>query len=164
MTLSLQLGALGLAWQQQLIETYWLSLSTVTLLFLTLGSHFLPQGAGQSYLLLPLGASFLLQPAGGSTHFRGPAHCFFGDQVCSVKNCTFDNNNLKEYCFSRILAICVGMLYRLISERDEELTVDTLSKDLKTLAKQTKATKFREVMKLLRLVLSGLQVPQHTSV
>lgn len=33
-----------------------------------------------------------------------------------------------------------------------------LSKDLKTLAKQTKATKYREVMKLLRLALSGLQV------
>lgn len=58
----------------------------------------------------------------------------------------------------------MGMLYRLISDCDEELTVDALSKDLKTLVKQTKATKFREVMKLLRLVLSGLQVPQHTSV
>uniref|UniRef100_A0A3Q3WIZ7 Nondiscriminating glutamyl-tRNA synthetase EARS2, mitochondrial n=1 Tax=Mola mola TaxID=94237 RepID=A0A3Q3WIZ7_MOLML len=38
-----------------------------------------------------------------------------------------------------------------------ELAVDRLSKDLKTLAKQTKATKHREVMKLLRLALSGLQ-------
>lgn len=36
--------------------------------------------------------------------------------------------------------------------------MDRLSKDLKTLAKQTKATKYREVMKLLRLALSGLQV------
>lgn len=50
-----------------------------------------------------------------------------------------------------------SLVIKLISERDEELTVDALSKDLKTLAKQTKATKFREVMKLLRLVLSGLQ-------
>lgn len=49
---------------------------------------------------------------------------------------------------------------RLISERGEELAVDQLSKDLKTLAKQTKATKYREVMKLLRLALSGLQVPE----
>lgn len=50
-------------------------------------------------------------------------------------------------------------IYRLISERGEELTLDQLNKDLKTLAKQTKATKYREVMKLLRLALSGLQVP-----
>lgn len=49
---------------------------------------------------------------------------------------------------------------RLISERGEELTVDQLGKDLKTLAKQTKATKYRDVMKLLRLALSGLQVPE----
>lgn len=49
---------------------------------------------------------------------------------------------------------------RLIAERGEELAVDPLSKDLKTLAKQTKATKHREVMKLLRLALSGLQVPE----
>lgn len=48
--------------------------------------------------------------------------------------------------------------YRLVSERGEELVLDQLSKDLKTLAKQTKATKQREVMKLLRLALSGLQV------
>lgn len=38
------------------------------------------------------------------------------------------------------------------------MSVDHLSKDLKALAKQTKATKYREVMKLLRLALSGLQV------
>lgn len=38
--------------------------------------------------------------------------------------------------------------------------MDRLNKDLKTLAKQTKATKYREVMKLLRLALSGLQVPE----
>lgn len=48
-----------------------------------------------------------------------------------------------------------------MEERGEELTVDQLSEDLKTLAKQAKATKYRDVMKLLRLVLSGLQVPEH---
>ncbi|XP_008296600.1 nondiscriminating glutamyl-tRNA synthetase EARS2, mitochondrial [Stegastes partitus] len=50
-----------------------------------------------------------------------------------------------------------SLVLRLIEERGEELSVDQLSKDLKTLAKQTKATKYRELMKLLRLVLSGLQ-------
>lgn len=50
------------------------------------------------------------------------------------------------------------MCYRLVSERGEELVLDQLGKDLKTLAKQTKATQQREVMKLLRLALSGLQV------
>lgn len=49
-----------------------------------------------------------------------------------------------------------------MSERGEDLTLDQLSENLKTLAKQTKATKYREVMKLLRLVLSGLQVPADT--
>lgn len=53
-------------------------------------------------------------------------------------------------------------IYRLICERGEDLALDQLNKDLKTLAKQTKATKYREVMKLLRLVLSGLQVPADT--
>ncbi|XP_071361145.1 nondiscriminating glutamyl-tRNA synthetase EARS2, mitochondrial [Trachinotus anak] len=50
-----------------------------------------------------------------------------------------------------------SLVLKLIEERGEELTVERLSKDLKTLAKQTKATKYREVMKLLRLTLSGLQ-------
>ncbi|XP_040892790.1 probable glutamate--tRNA ligase, mitochondrial [Toxotes jaculatrix] len=50
-----------------------------------------------------------------------------------------------------------SLVLKLIEERGEELAVDQLSKDLKTLAKQTKATKYREVMKLLRLALSGLQ-------
>lgn len=50
-----------------------------------------------------------------------------------------------------------SLVLKLIEERGEELAVDRLSKDLKTLAKQTKATKYREVMKLLRLALSGLQ-------
>ncbi|KAI3352519.1 hypothetical protein L3Q82_005465 [Scortum barcoo] len=50
-----------------------------------------------------------------------------------------------------------SLVLKLIAERGEELAVDPLSKDLKALAKQTKATKYREVMKLLRLALSGLQ-------
>lgn len=50
-----------------------------------------------------------------------------------------------------------SLVLKLISERGEELTLDQLNKDLKTLAKRTKATKYREVMKLLRLALSGLQ-------
>lgn len=40
--------------------------------------------------------------------------------------------------------------------------MDQLHKDLKTLAKEAKATKYRDVMKLLRLALSGLQVPEDT--
>ena len=56
--------------------------------------------------------------------------------------------------------ISVSVCFRLVAERGEELAVDQLSKDLKTVAKQTKATKYREVMKLLRLALSGLQVPR----
>lgn len=50
-----------------------------------------------------------------------------------------------------------SLVLKLVAERGEELAVDRLSKDLKTLAKQTKTTKYREVMKLLRLALSGLQ-------
>uniref|UniRef100_A0A4W6GBG3 Nondiscriminating glutamyl-tRNA synthetase EARS2, mitochondrial n=1 Tax=Lates calcarifer TaxID=8187 RepID=A0A4W6GBG3_LATCA len=50
-----------------------------------------------------------------------------------------------------------SLVLKLMEERGEELTVDQLSEDLKTLAKQAKATKYRDVMKLLRLVLSGLQ-------
>lgn len=50
-----------------------------------------------------------------------------------------------------------SLVLKLISERGEDLSVDGLSKALKTLAKQTKATKYREVMKLMRLTLSGLQ-------
>ncbi|KAM7419683.1 hypothetical protein PAMA_016663 [Pampus argenteus] len=50
-----------------------------------------------------------------------------------------------------------SLVLRLMEERGEELAVDRLNKDLKTLAKQTKATKYRELMKLLRLALSGLQ-------
>lgn len=66
-----------------------------------------------------------------------------------------------KYDSNRMLNIldCV----RLISERGEELALDQLSNDLKTLAKQTKTTKHREVMKLLRLALSGLQVPADTN-
>ncbi|XP_056890802.1 probable glutamate--tRNA ligase, mitochondrial isoform X1 [Takifugu flavidus] len=50
-----------------------------------------------------------------------------------------------------------SLVLKLVSERGEELALDQLSKDLKTLAKQTKITKHRELMKLLRLALSGLQ-------
>ncbi|XP_032419693.1 nondiscriminating glutamyl-tRNA synthetase EARS2, mitochondrial [Xiphophorus hellerii] len=50
-----------------------------------------------------------------------------------------------------------SLVLRLIEEQGEELSVDQLTKDLKSLPKQTKATKYREVMKMLRLVLSGLQ-------
>ncbi|XP_058496602.1 probable glutamate--tRNA ligase, mitochondrial [Solea solea] len=52
-----------------------------------------------------------------------------------------------------------SLVLKLIEERREQLNLnlDQLSKDLKTLSKQTKATKYREVMKLLRLALSGLQ-------
>lgn len=50
-----------------------------------------------------------------------------------------------------------SLVLKLIAEQGEELKMDQLSKDLKTLANQAKATKYREVMKLLRLVLSGLQ-------
>lgn len=54
---------------------------------------------------------------------------------------------------SRVFARC-----RLMAERDGELAVDGLGKDLKTLAKQARDTKYGDVMKLLRLALSGLQV------
>lgn len=36
--------------------------------------------------------------------------------------------------------------------------MDALSSELKTLAQSAKATKYRDIMKLLRLALSGLQV------
>lgn len=52
---------------------------------------------------------------------------------------------------------------RLVSEQGEELKVDELSKGLKVLAKQVKGTAYRDVMKLLRLLLSGLQVSQQTN-
>ncbi|XP_061843842.2 nondiscriminating glutamyl-tRNA synthetase EARS2, mitochondrial [Nerophis lumbriciformis] len=50
-----------------------------------------------------------------------------------------------------------SLALRLIKEHGEAPAVDELSRDLKTLAKQTKSTKYREVMKLIRLTLSGLQ-------
>ena len=64
----------------------------------------------------------------------------------------------------RNMNIFVCVCCRLIAERGEELTVDRLNKDLKTLVKQTKGIKYGEVMKLLRLALSGLQVPEGTMV
>ncbi|KAM9819901.1 probable glutamate--tRNA ligase, mitochondrial [Syngnathus typhle] len=45
----------------------------------------------------------------------------------------------------------------LAEKRGEAAAVDEINKDLKTLAKQTKGTKYRDVMMLLRLTLSGLQ-------
>ncbi|KAK2817327.1 hypothetical protein Q5P01_025518 [Channa striata] len=50
-----------------------------------------------------------------------------------------------------------SLVLQLVEDRGGELAVDRLNKDLKTLAKQAKTTKYREVMKLLRLALSGLQ-------
>ncbi|KAF3687920.1 putative glutamate--tRNA ligase, mitochondrial [Channa argus] len=50
-----------------------------------------------------------------------------------------------------------SLVLQLVEERAGELAVDRLNKDLKHLAKQAKTTKYREVMKLLRLTLSGLQ-------
>ncbi|XP_076003991.1 nondiscriminating glutamyl-tRNA synthetase EARS2, mitochondrial [Genypterus blacodes] len=55
-----------------------------------------------------------------------------------------------------------SLVLRLIEERGEKLVVDRLGKDLKALAKQTKQTQYKDMMKLLRLALSGLQ--QGTSV
>nr|XP_040042966.1 probable glutamate--tRNA ligase, mitochondrial [Gasterosteus aculeatus aculeatus] len=50
-----------------------------------------------------------------------------------------------------------SLVLKLMAERDGELAVDGLGKDLKTLAKQARDTKYGDVMKLLRLALSGLQ-------
>lgn len=51
----------------------------------------------------------------------------------------------------------IASLVTSLLENIEELTVERLSRELKTVAKQTHRTKYREVMKLLRLALSGLQ-------
>ncbi|KAF3852600.1 hypothetical protein F7725_005955 [Dissostichus mawsoni] len=53
-----------------------------------------------------------------------------------------------------------ALVLKLIAERGEELTVDRLSKDLKTLVKQTKGIKYGEVMKLLRLLSAGPSVAE----
>ncbi|KAM8878608.1 nondiscriminating glutamyl-tRNA synthetase EARS2, mitochondrial [Spinachia spinachia] len=50
-----------------------------------------------------------------------------------------------------------SLVLELMAERDGELAVDSLSQDLKTLAKQARHTKYGDVMRLLRLALSGLQ-------
>lgn len=50
-----------------------------------------------------------------------------------------------------------ALVIKLVSDQSEELAVNGLSKDLKSMAKQTKATKYAEMMKLLRLALSGRQ-------
>lgn len=50
-----------------------------------------------------------------------------------------------------------SLVLKLMEERGDELSVDRLSEDLKALTKQMKTTKYRDMMKLLRLALSGLQ-------
>ncbi|XP_034044757.1 probable glutamate--tRNA ligase, mitochondrial [Thalassophryne amazonica] len=50
-----------------------------------------------------------------------------------------------------------SLTLKLIEERGENLTMAHLNKDLKALAEKTKSTKYKDVMKLLRLALSGLQ-------
>ena len=59
---------------------------------------------------------------------------------------------------SDLVCFLFSFPHRFIEAQGEELSVEALSKDLKTLAKSAKATKYRDVMKLLRLSLSGLQV------
>ncbi|RVE75888.1 hypothetical protein OJAV_G00003560 [Oryzias javanicus] len=53
--------------------------------------------------------------------------------------------------------LIASLVLKLMEEREEKLSVEELGKDLKMLAKKTKATKYRDVMKLLRLTISGLQ-------
>lgn len=60
------------------------------------------------------------------------------------------------------IGVCVCVI-RLVSEHGEALKVEELSKGLKALAKQVKDSSYRDVMKLLRLLLSGLQVRRHHS-
>lgn len=52
--------------------------------------------------------------------------------------------------------LIASLVIRLL-EQSEELTVAWLNTELKAVAKKTHSTKYREVMKLLRLALSGLQ-------
>lgn len=52
----------------------------------------------------------------------------------------------------------ITCVFRLTEGQRDGLSVDQVNKDLKNLAEQAKSTKYRDVMKLLRLVLSGLQV------
>lgn len=61
------------------------------------------------------------------------------------------------------IGVCACVI-RLVSEHGEELKVEELSKGLKVLAKQVKDSSYRDVMKLLRLLLSGLQVRHHSAV
>ncbi|XP_072320177.1 nondiscriminating glutamyl-tRNA synthetase EARS2, mitochondrial [Eucyclogobius newberryi] len=67
-----------------------------------------------------------------------------------------------SYSFQQVAAVTseaphiVSLVIRLL-EQSEELTVERLSTELKVVAKQSQSTKYREVMKLLRLALSGLQ-------
>lgn len=57
---------------------------------------------------------------------------------------------------SKAQHICTLVL-GLIEKNGEVLTMERLNVDLKALAKQAEATKYKEVMMLLRLALSGLQ-------
>ncbi|XP_056136664.1 probable glutamate--tRNA ligase, mitochondrial [Lampris incognitus] len=52
--------------------------------------------------------------------------------------------------------LIASLVLRLMEEHGESLSLDRLNRNLKILAKQTKATNYREMMKLLRLTLSGL--------
>uniref|UniRef100_A0A8C7YYY3 Nondiscriminating glutamyl-tRNA synthetase EARS2, mitochondrial n=1 Tax=Oryzias sinensis TaxID=183150 RepID=A0A8C7YYY3_9TELE len=53
--------------------------------------------------------------------------------------------------------LIASLVLKLIEDQGEKLSVEELSKDLKVLANKTKATKYRDVMKVLRLAISGLQ-------
>ncbi|XP_055077404.1 probable glutamate--tRNA ligase, mitochondrial isoform X2 [Periophthalmus magnuspinnatus] len=53
----------------------------------------------------------------------------------------------------------IASLVIRLMEQSGELTVERLSSELKAVAKQSQRTQYREVMKLLRLALSGLQGP-----
>ncbi|XP_075869494.1 nondiscriminating glutamyl-tRNA synthetase EARS2, mitochondrial isoform X1 [Nelusetta ayraudi] len=53
--------------------------------------------------------------------------------------------------------LIASLALKLVSEHGEALKVEELSKGLKALAKQVKDSSYRDVMKLLRLLLSGLQ-------
>ncbi|KAK7929611.1 hypothetical protein WMY93_006006 [Mugilogobius chulae] len=52
--------------------------------------------------------------------------------------------------------LIASLVVRLL-ENNQELTVERLSSELKSVSKQCESTQHREVMKLLRLALSGLQ-------
>ncbi|XP_037546304.1 probable glutamate--tRNA ligase, mitochondrial [Nematolebias whitei] len=53
--------------------------------------------------------------------------------------------------------LIASLMLKLTEEQSDRLSVEQVNKDLKNLAKRAKATKYSDVMKLLRLALSGLQ-------